>query len=343
MLLRPAVAASVSVVMLTAVLMPWSGAVAASPSPVVASPSPAPGAGTASPSPAPTVGRVFLIMMENHGYSDLIGDPSAPWLNAAAATYGLATQSFGVAHPSQPNYIAATSGSTFGVTDDSDVTLDVPNIVDQVEGSGRTWTAYMQSLAACNGDIMRSYCGGGLYGRKHDPFVSYQDVASNPERLTHIVDLTQLTSDLAAGTVADLVWISPDQCHDMHGLPGHGSACAPSHDQQRIATGDAFLSWTVGAIMASSAWTSGSLIFVTWDEAGGQDTAGCCSADPGGGHILTIVISHDDPGPRTSDVAYDHYSLLSSVQAVLHLGCLGSTCDVGSVRPMTDLIGSPAP
>jgi len=40
-------------------------------------------------------------------------------------------------------------------------------------------------------------------------------------------------------------------------------------------------------------------------------------------------------------VAYDHYSLLSSVQAVLHLGCLGSTCDVGSVRPMTDLIGSP--
>ena len=297
-----------------------------------------------SPSPAPTVGHVFVIMMENHGYTDLVGNTSAPWVNAATTTYGLADQAFGVAHPSQPNYIAATSGSTYGVTDDSDVTLDVPNITDQMEGAGRTWTAYMQSLAACNGRVLRSFCGGQRYARKHDPFVSYQSVVSDPARLSRIVDLTQLDTDLAAGTVPDLAWISPDQCHDMHGLAGYrNDPCAPGSDQQRIAAGDAFLAANVGAIMASSAWTSGSFIFVTWDEAGSKDTAGCCTADPGGGHVLTLVISHDDPDPRTSDVAYNHYSLLASIEAALHLGCLGHTCDAGSVSPMTDLMGSPAP
>src|SRR5438105_9530770 len=89
--------------------------------------------------------HVFIIMMENTGYKSLIGNPNAPWVNSAAATYGLATNYFGVAHPSQPNYIAATSGSTNGVTGDGDVNLSVSNIVDQLEGAGKTWKAYMQS------------------------------------------------------------------------------------------------------------------------------------------------------------------------------------------------------
>src|SRR5690348_9221152 len=61
--------------------------------------------------------HVFVIMMENTGYDSLIGNPNAPWINFAASTYGLATNYDGVAHPSQPNYIAATSGSTNGVAD----------------------------------------------------------------------------------------------------------------------------------------------------------------------------------------------------------------------------------
>src|SRR5260370_13060136 len=94
--------------------------------------------------------HVFIIMMENTGYKSLIGNPNAPWINSAAATYGLATNYFGVSHPSQPNYIAATSGSTNGVTSDSNVTLNVTNIVDQLEANGNTWKAYMQSLSLCN-------------------------------------------------------------------------------------------------------------------------------------------------------------------------------------------------
>src|SRR5216683_6586316 len=134
--------------------------------------------------------HVFVIMMENTGFDSLIGNPDAPWINQAARQNGLATNYFGVTHPSQPNYIAATSGSTNGVTSDNDVTINVPNIIDQMEAHGKTWKAYMQSYALCTTPLAHA-CGNQLYERKHNPFVSYLDVQSNPARMANIVDLSQ--------------------------------------------------------------------------------------------------------------------------------------------------------
>ncbi len=119
--------------------------------------------------------HVFVIMMENTGFDALIGNPNAPFTNYLAATAGLATNYFGVTHPSQPNYIAATSGSTNGVPNDNDITINVPNIVDQLESHNKTWKAYMQSFSLCNGNVLAHACGNQLYERKHNPFVSYQD------------------------------------------------------------------------------------------------------------------------------------------------------------------------
>src|SRR6266852_2926058 len=184
--------------------------------------------------------HVFIIMMENTGYTSLIGNPNAPWINFAAATYGLATNYFGVSHPSQPNYIAATSGSTNGVTNDNDTTITVPNIVDQLEANGKTWKAYMQSLSLCTTKLDHA-CGNQLYERKHNSFVSFVDVQSSPARMANIVDLSQLNSDLAAGTVPDYAWISPDQCNDMHGRGGPSTdPCRFANVQGLIRTGDAF-------------------------------------------------------------------------------------------------------
>jgi len=76
--------------------------------------------------------HVFVIMMENTSYTSLIGNTNAPFINSAAAIFGLATNYDGVTHPSQPNYIAATSGSTNTVVDDNDITIDVTNVVDQL-------------------------------------------------------------------------------------------------------------------------------------------------------------------------------------------------------------------
>src|SRR5260370_14468998 len=106
--------------------------------------------------------HVFVIMMENTGFAHLIGNSNAPWINMAAQTDGLATNYFGVSHPSQPNYIAATSGSTNGVTNDNDTTINLPNIVDQLATHGKTWKAYMQSLSLCTTKLDHA-CGNQLY------------------------------------------------------------------------------------------------------------------------------------------------------------------------------------
>ncbi len=293
--------------------------------------------------------HVFIIMMENTGFNTLIGNSNALFINAAASNYGLATNYFGVTHPSQPNYIAATSGSTNGVSDDSDTTIDVANIVDQLEAHGKTWKAYMQSFSLCATPLDHS-CGNQLYERKHNPFISYLDVQSNPARVANIVDFSQFATDLASGKVPNYVWISPDQCNDMHGRASTpDDPCDFSQVPALIAAGDSFLLNTVSAIMNSSAWTGNSVIFITWDESdftgtgldGFGDTSGCCDsvAGAGGGHVLTITISHSDHAPRTSDVAYNHYSMLATIQGGWQLGCLAFTCDTENVSPMSDLVG----
>jgi phosphatidylinositol-3-phosphatase len=286
--------------------------------------------------------HVFVIMMENTGYASLIGNPNAPWINQAAQTYGLATNYTGVTHPSQPNYIAATSGSTNGVTGDADTTIDVPNIVDRLEGKGKSWRAYMQTYSTCATQL-QSLCPSAslqLYARKHNPFVSYADVQSNPARMANVVDFSVLSADLAGGTVPDFSWISPDQCHDMHGI-GNSGPCNFGNVQGLISAGDTFLKDTVSAITSSSAWTGNSVIFITWDETEFPfaDISGCCDAVPGGGHVVTLVISHSDHSARTSAVAYNHYSLLRTIQDGWQLGCLGFTCDTANVPAMSDLTG----
>jgi phospholipase C len=288
--------------------------------------------------------HVWVIMMENTGYTHLIGNSNAPWINSAAATFGLATDYHGITHPSQPNYIAATSGSTNGVNSDSRVTIDVPNIVDQIEASGRTWKGYMQSyFAGGNTDKLANSAGNQLYERKHNPFVSYNDVWTNPARMANLVDFSQLATDLASGNAPDYSWISPDQCNDMHGRGGTPltDRCNFANENDLIADGDAFLSSTVGMIMSSSAWTGNSVIFVTWDETEFpfNDTSGCCDANPGGGHVVTLVISHSNHSPATSSVAYNHYSMLATIEQGWQIGCLANTCDSANVTPMSDLVG----
>ena len=295
--------------------------------------------------------HVFVIMMENTGYTSLIGNSNAPFINSTATTSGLATNYFGVTHPSQPNYIAATSGSTNTVVNDNDVTIDVPNIVDQLETHGRTWKGYMQSLSLCNGNLLAHACGNQLYERKHNPFVSYLDVQTNPARMANIVDFSQFSTDLASGAVPNYAWISPDQCNDMHGrfTLDPNDLCGFAHVQNLIATGDAFLKSTVNAITNSQTWqNSNSAIFITWDESdftgsgpfGFGDTSGCCDSVPGngGGHVVTLVLLSENETARTSNVAYNHYSLLSTVEGAWNLGCLAFTCDTANVTPMTDLV-----
>jgi phosphatidylinositol-3-phosphatase len=294
--------------------------------------------------------HIFVIMMENTGIEALQGNTNAPWINQAMQTYAVAGNYYGVTHPSQPNYIASTAGTTAGVPDDNDVTVNLPNIVDQLEAKHHTWKAYMQGLSLCTTKLDHA-CGNQLYERKHDPFVSFADVQSNPARMANIVDFSQLSTDLSTNTVPDFSYISPDQCNDMHGRGGGGPSdpCDFSNEQQLIAAGDTFLKNTVNAITSSKAWDGESVIFITWDESdftgsptnfGFGDTRGCCDANPGGGHVLTLVIQRNQSkDPTASYQLYNHYSMLATIEDSWNLGCLAFTCDATNVKPMSDLTG----
>jgi hypothetical protein len=169
--------------------------------------------------------------------------------------------------------------------------------------------------------------------------------------MANIVDFSQLSTDLADNTVPDYSYISPDQCNDMHGRGGGGSSdpCDFSNEQLLISAGDTFLKNTVNAITSSKAWNGESVIFITWDESdftgspnnfGFGDTRGCCDANPGGGHVLTLVIQRNQSmDPTASYQPYNHYSLLATVEDSWNLGCLGFTCDTANVKPMSDLAG----
>jgi hypothetical protein len=176
---------------------------------------------TAAPPP------VFVIVMENRGADSLVGNPDAPWINAALKKYGVALNYRAIGHPSQPNYLALTSGSTHGVTGDEDVTLHAPNIGSQLTARGMRWRAYMQAPVV----------------RKHDPFATYGEA-------DHIADLKQL----GHGPPPEFGFVVPNECTDMHGAGGCGDL---------VRTGDRFLAATVASIRR---WARRALIFVTWDE-----------------------------------------------------------------------------
>ena len=102
----------------------------------------------AQPSGAvPHLNHVFVIVEENNGFHDVIGNPAAPNLNSLARTFGLATDYFGVSHPSEPNYVGLLGGNTHGVnSDDAYWTHEVraPSLISQLDHAGISWKAYLQ-------------------------------------------------------------------------------------------------------------------------------------------------------------------------------------------------------
>jgi phospholipase C len=252
--------------------------------------------------------------MENEESSSVIGNASAPYINSLARQYSLAANYFGAAHPSLPNYLELLGGSTFGITSDcTSCFVNAPNLVDQLETAHKIWKAYMED--------MPSPCfigSAGNYAQKHDPFIYFDDIRTNPGRCANIVPLSQLSRDLAANTVPDFVWITPNLCHDMHN-------CS-------VQTGDTWLQSFVPQILNFPAWQSQGVLFITWDE--GESDAGCCQIAHGG-HIPALVISPLGKAGFQSQVAYDHASLLLTIEEAWGLGKLGDAA-CSCTHPMTD-------
>lgn len=284
--------------------------------------------------------HIFVIMMENKEQSEVIGNRAAPYINSLVKQYGFAANYHGVTHPSLPNYVATIAGDYFGVQDDSDANrFPAMNLVDQLEAHHLSWKAYMESVPTVGftGDTFAVH-GQILYDRKHNPFMLMTDIVRSAARRRHVVPAGTLRGDLASGKAPNLVYLTPNLCHDMHGIDAAGSPCPSGDTNGLIQIGDRYLGSVVPLILHSRAWTANSLLVIAWDE--GASNAACCSeaAGSGGGLVPAIVIAREGARGFTSRTPYNHYSLLATVQTLWHLGCLAHTCDRHAVRPLTEFL-----
>ena len=246
--------------------------------------------------------HVVWIWFENHGSDQVIGSPSAPFLNRTlAAGCGLATNAHNETHPSLPNYIAATSGLPPGALgrwkSDCNATggclTRVPSLFAQVP----SWGAYAESMPK---PCVHFFTG--LYAASHNPAVYYRPLADCAE---HDVPYGRLQADLDSDILPAFVFITPNMCHSMHNCP--------------VATGDAWLAKAVRALVASPAYRRGAMaIFVTFDEGedGGSDQCTHNTADAGC-HVPILVVSPSTPPGTRSAALFNHYSLLRTTEEML--------------------------
>lgn len=249
--------------------------------------------------------HVAVIVMENEEYSDIIGSPTTPYINSLARRYALARAMFAIAHPSLPNYLALTGGSTFHISSDcTSCSVRASGLAQQLSAAHLSWKAYME-------DLPRTCFTGpqaGEYAKKHDPFVYYAGVVRSPALCSHVVSLRELSPDERAHALPRFVWITPNLCHDMHDCSA--------------AVGDRFLSTLVPPLL--TALGRHGLLFLTWDE--GTSDEGCCRL-AAGGHIATIVAGAGARRGARLTTPVDDYSTLQAVEDLLGLPRLrGAAC-----------------
>jgi phosphatidylinositol-3-phosphatase len=241
--------------------------------------------------------HIVVVMMENHSYGEVIGNPAAPFLNGLASRGALFTNSHAITHPSEPNYLALFSGSTHGVTDDScPLRFTGPNLAAQLMAAGLTFAGYAEGLPATGSGV----CSAGEYARKHVPWVNFTAVPAS---------VSKPFTAFPAGDYARLPTVSfviPDLCHDMHDCP--------------VAAGDA---WARTHIRPYAAWamTHHSLLIVDWDENDGSP-----------GNQIPTIFAGQMVQPGRYDQQITDYSVLRTIEGLYRLPALGHAA---RARPVT--------
>ena len=338
----------------------------------------------------PRVGHVFVIVLENKGYSATFGNPSAdPYLARTLRSEGaLLTQYFGTGHESNDNYISMVSGQGPNVQTQADCQIydgfvgtgplidgqaigtgcvypqQVQTIGNQLTENGLRWKGYMGDMGNVAGreatvcghpalnsqDKTQSAVAGDGYATRHDPFVYFHSVIDNASYCAaRVVPLgstsgalpkgtprgtTGLATDLArVSTTPNLSFIVPNLCDDGHDFPCTNQKSGAS----ALADIDTFLANWVPRITHSPAFQQNGLLVITFDESDGpqSDSSACCNESLGldsplpgitglgGGRVGALVLSPFVRGGTVSNVPYNHYSLLASIEAIFGLPRLG--------------------
>ena len=259
----------------------------------------------AAPRPAaavvPALDHIVVIVMENHSYNQV---RVLPYTASLMAAYSYSSASFGVTHPSQPNYLALWAGSTLGVTANTCPAPGSPfaaeNLGHACEAAGVSWKSYNENLPAPGSAVCTV---GSLYTRKHNPWTNFSNLTHTNER-----PFADLATDIAANQLPRLTFVIPNNCNNTHD-------CA-------LAVGDSWLQSNVPGLIAAAGPRG--LVVVTWDE----------DDNISGNQILTVFAGPQVRSGFVSTQTMNHYTLLRTLCDALRIPPFGNAV---SQQPVADI------
>jgi hypothetical protein len=251
----------------------------------------------------PTPAHIVIVVEENHSSANVLGNKAAPFMNQLAAAGALMTQSYAEAHPSEPNYLALFSGSTFGLNSDA-CPVDAgaaPNLGAELLTAGYTFAGFSEDLPAVGSPV----CAAGKYARKHVPWANFTNV---PAETSLPFGAFSAMTDYA--TLPTVSFVIPNLDNDMH--------------DGTIGAADTWLANNM-ARYANWAVANNSLLIVTWDE----DDNGSSN------HIPTMIYgAHVRPGTYGEPIS--HYNVLSTVEQMYGLAKTGLAADAPAIADIWD-------
>jgi phosphatidylinositol-3-phosphatase len=248
----------------------------------------------------PTPAHVVVVMEENHSYSDIIGNTAnAPYFNSLASQGALITASYGVTHPSEPNYMALFSGSTWGLTADTCPVNEstTANLGSELLAAGKTFKGYSEGLPSTGSTA----CTSGAYARKHSPWINFSKIPTSDS-----LPFTSFPTNYAS--LPTLSFVIPNLNDDMH--------------DGTIKAADTWLNTHLSAY-ATWAKTNNSVLIVTWDEDDHTES----------NQIPTIVVGQPVLTGHFSD-NITHYNLLATMEKMYGLPLAGAS---SSAAPLTNI------
>lgn len=275
----------------------------------------------------PPIRTVFIIVMENTRWSSIQGNSDAPYLNSVLlpmASYCEQYYNPPGLHPSEPNYLWLEAGTNFGISDDSEPSVNhqstTRHLVTLLQNAGISWKSYQEDISGRDVPLVAT----NGYVPRHNPFVYFDDVTSTNDPnfaygIAHIRPCGELGADLASNSVARYNFISPNLCHDMH------DSCGPLDNPVR--QGDDWLAAQVPLILNSAAYQDDGALFITWDEA--------IEGDVPIGMIVLSPLARG--GGYSNNVYYTHSSTLRTFQEIF--GVTPLLGDAANATDLSDLFG----
>ena len=252
--------------------------------------------------------HVYIVAEENHSYEHIVGSANMPYLNSLLAKGATATQFYANMHGSLENYLLVTSGQYITHNNSTLSVFNVDNLERHLLTHGMTFKSYAQTLPYAGFTGLTS----GAYLKRHAPLPYYTDMA-NSSLIKNHDSTTQMAKDIAAGTLPNFAFITPDGNHDMHNCPNGLAAC--------LQTADAWLKSNIAPLLARPEFQpGGDGVLIIWADEADLSGDSRCSATVStgcGGHILVAMIGPQVKAGYKSVSTYHHQSVLKTMLMLL--------------------------